>query len=166
MQHYVGLDVSLNETAICVVDQDGIVIREGKAGSEPEAIMAWLTELDVSVTKVGLEIGGLARWLHAELRAAGWPAICIDPRRLRGLTKTMPVKTDRNDARAIAQAMRVGWYNIVHIKSGVSQELRMLLTNRKTLLIKQIDIENEIRGTLRLVSLAIQDGARLLNSDS
>ena len=141
MQHYVGLDVSLSETAICVVDRDGIVIREGKVASEPEAITAWLIELDISVTRVGLEIGGLARWLYAELRAAGWPAICIDPRRLRGLTKTMPIKTDRNDARAIAQVMRVGWYNIVHIKSGVSQELRMLLTNRKTLLIKQIDIE-------------------------
>ena len=67
----------------------------------------------------------------------------------------MPIKTDRNDARAIAQVMRVGWYNIVHIKSGVSQELRMLLTNRKTLLIKQIDIENEIRGTLRVFGLKL-----------
>ncbi|OKO68970.1 transposase [Bradyrhizobium sp. NAS80.1] len=155
MQHYVGLDVSLSETAICVVDHDGIVIREGKVASEPEAITAWLIELDISVTRVGLEIGGLARWLYAELRAAGWPAICIDPRRLRGLTKTMPVKTDRNDARAIAQVMRVGWYNIVHIKSGVSQELRMLLTNRETLLVKQIDIENEIRGTLRVFGLKL-----------
>jgi transposase len=118
MQHYVGLDVSLSETAICVVDQDGIVIREGRAASEPEAITAWLTELDISVTRVGLEIGGLARWLYAELRATGWPAICIDPRRLRGLTKTMPIKTDRNDARAIAQVMRVGWYNIVHIRAA------------------------------------------------
>ncbi|QND70017.1 IS110 family transposase [Tardiphaga robiniae] len=155
MQHYVGLDVSLSETAICVVDQDGIVIREGKAASEPEAITAWLTELGISVTRVGLEIGGLARWLYAELRAAGWPAMCIAPRRLRGLTKTMPIKTDRNDARAIAQVMRVGWYNIVHIKSGASQELRMLLTNRKTLLIKQIDIKNEIRGTLRVFGLKL-----------
>jgi hypothetical protein len=69
-----------------VVDRDGIVIREGKAASEPEAITAWLTELGITVTRVGLEIGGLARWLYAVLRAAGWPAICIDPRRLRGLT--------------------------------------------------------------------------------
>ena len=103
------MDVSLSETAICVVDRDGIVIREGKVASEPEAITAWLIELDISVTRAGLEIGGLARWLYAELRAAGWPAICIDPRRLRGLTKTMPIKTDRNDARAVAQVMRVGW---------------------------------------------------------
>jgi transposase len=155
MQHYVGLDVSLNETAICVVDENGVVIREGKVPSEPEAITAWLIKLDCSVARVGLEIGGLARWLYTELRSAGWPAICIDPRRLRGLTKTMPVKTDRNDARAVAQVMRVGWYSIVHIKSEVSQELRTLLTNRKTLLIKKIDIENEFRGTLRVFGLKL-----------
>lgn len=155
MQHFVGLDVSLNETAICVVDEDGIVIREAKVPSEPEAISTWLADLSLDVVRVGLEIGGLARWLYAELRSTGWPAICIDPRRLRGLTKTMPIKTDRNDARAIAQVMRVGWYSIVHIKSGVSQEMRMLLANRKTLLIKQIDIENEIRGTLRVFGLKL-----------
>jgi transposase len=149
MQYFVGLDISLNETAICVVDEDGIVIRETKVTSEPEAISAWLTDLGLHVSRVGHEIGGLARWLFAELRSTGWPAICIDPRGLRGLTKTMPIKTDRNDARAIAQVMRVGWYSIVHIKSGLSQEMRMLLTNRKTLLISQIDIENEIRGTQR-----------------
>jgi transposase len=146
MQHYVGLDVSLSETATCVVDQDGIVISEGKVASEPEVITARLIELDISVTRVGLEIGGLARWLYAELRAAAWPAICIDPRRPRGLTKTMPIKSDRNDARAVAQVMRVGWYNMWHIKSGVSQELRMLLTNRKTLLIKQIDAAADLSG--------------------
>jgi transposase len=150
MQHFVGLDVSLNETAICVVDENGDIIREGKALSEPEDIAAWLAAFEFSIAKIGLEIGGIARWLYAELRAKGLPVICIDPRRLRGVTKTMPVKTDRNDARAIAQVMRVGWYSVVHIKSGVSQELRMLLTNRKTLLVKQIDLENEIRGTLRV----------------
>lgn len=155
MRHYVGLDVSLKETAICVVDETGIVVREGKVPSEPEEISDWLSGLGFPVTKVGLEIGGLARWLYAELRGLGWQAICIDPRRLRAVTKTMPVKTDRNDARAIAQVMRVGWYSIVHIKTEASQELRMLLANRKTLLGKQIDIENEIRGTLRVFGLKL-----------
>jgi transposase len=93
-------------------------------------------------------------------RACSLPAYlwsCINPRRLRGLTKTMPVKTDRNDARAIARVMRVSWYTVVHIKSNVSQEFRMLLTNRETLLVKQIDIENEIRGTLRPFGLKLAD---------
>ena len=89
MKHYVGLDVSLKETAICIVDEAGKIIGEGKVLSEPEAIMAWLTPLDLFIGKVGLEIGGLARWLHDQLRAAGLPAVCIDPRRLRGLTKTI-----------------------------------------------------------------------------
>ncbi|MGY4294222.1 transposase [Bradyrhizobium sp. i1.4.4] len=155
MKHYVGLDVSLKETAICVVDENGVVIREGKALSEPEAIVAWLNESGLPIVKIGIEIGGLARWLYSELRAAGLHAVCIDPRRLRGVTKTMPIKTDRNDARAIAQVMRVGWYTVVHIKGDVSQELRMLLNNRKTLLIKQIDIENEIRGVLRVFGLKL-----------
>jgi transposase len=126
-----------------------------KALSEPEAIVAWLNESGLHITKIGIEIGGLARWLYSELRAAGLHAVCIDPRRLRGVTKTMPVKTDRNDARAIAQVMRVGWYTVVHIKGDLSQELRMLLNNRKTLLIKQIDIENEIRGVLRVFGLKL-----------
>ncbi len=155
MKHFVGLDVSLAETAICVVDENGVIAREGKAASEPEAIYAWLGELDLPFEKVGMEIGGLSRWLCVELRQIGLQAICIDPRRLRGMTKIMPVKTDRNDARAIAQVMRVGWYAVVHIKSAASQELRLLLANRKTLLDKQIDIENEVRGTLRVFGLKL-----------
>jgi transposase len=155
MNQYVGLDVSLKEVAICVINEEGAIEWEGTAPSEPDAIADWLLERDVHPEKVGLEIGGLARWLYSELKTRGLPAICIDPRRLRALTKTMPVKTDRNDARAIAQVIRVGWYRPVHIKSPVSQELRMLLSNRKTLLVKYGDIENEVRGTLRVFGLKL-----------
>ena len=155
MKHYVGLDVALAETAICIVDENGVIIREGFAASEPEAIATWLAKLDLAFDRVGLEAGAMASWLYTELRAMGLRAICIDPRHLRGLTKTMPVKNDRNDARAIAHCMRVGWFTVVHVKSAVSQELRMLLVNRKTLLTKQIDLENEIRGTLRVFGLKL-----------
>jgi transposase len=145
----------MHETSICVVDENGVIAREGKATSDPEAIGTWLGKLKLSFEKVGLEIGGIARWLCIELCNAGLAAVCIDPRRLRGVTRTMPVKTDRNDARAIAHAMRVGWFTPVHIKSTVSQEVRMLLTNRKTLLSKKIDIENEVRGTLRVFGIKL-----------
>lgn len=155
MTYYAGLDVSLNETAICVVDETGSILKEGAVPSEPQDIVTWLDNLHVDIARAGLEIGGLARWLYAELRALGLQAICIDPRKLRGVTKTMPVKSDRNDARAIAQAIRVGWYSVVHIKSSKSQQMRMLLTNRRTLLSKQIDIENEIRGTLRVFGVKL-----------
>lgn len=155
MRHFVGLDVSLKEVAICIVDENGVIIREGAVISEPREIADWVGATGVEVARIGLEIGGLSRWLYGELRELGLPVTCIDPRHLRGLTKTMPVKTDRNDARAIAQVMRVGWFRVVHIKSESSQELQMLLTNRRTLLSKQIDVENEIRGTLRAFGLKL-----------
>jgi len=155
VKYFVGLDVSMHETSICVVDENGVIAREGKATSDPQAIGAWLGKLELSFEKIGLEIGGIARWLCIELCNAGLAAVCIDPRRLRGVTRTMPVKTDRNDARAIAHAIRVGWFTPVHIKSTVSQEVRMLLTNRKTLLSKKIDIENEVRGTLRVFGIKL-----------
>ncbi|PZX14217.1 transposase [Palleronia aestuarii] len=153
MTYYAGLDVSLNETAICVVDATGRIVAEGAVPSDPDSILTWLDRRKCPIERAGLEIGGISRWLHEGLRAGGLNAICIDPRRLRALTKIMPVKTDRNDARSIAAAMRVGWYSEVHIKSKASQLLRMLLTNRKTLLDKQIDIDNAIRGTLRVFGI-------------
>lgn len=155
MKYYAGLDVSLHETAICIVDSDGKIAAEGAVPSDPGSILAWLDRRNFQIDRAGLEIGGISRWLHEGLREGGLNAICIDPRRLRALTKIMPVKTDRNDARSIAMAMRVGWYSEVHIKSKEAQFLRMLLTNRKTLLDKQIDIDNAIRGTLRVFGIRV-----------
>ena len=133
MSYFVGLDVSLDETAICIVDDAGVIFREGKADTEPEAIAIWLMAAGVTIERLGLEAGPLSPWLLRGLRAAGLPAICIETRRMKGATAVMAVKTDRNDARAIAQAMRVGWFTAVHVKTAESQELRLLLTNRKTL---------------------------------
>ena len=155
MTYYAGLDVSLHETAICVADAEGRIVAEGSVPSDPESVLTWLERRGFPIERAGLEIGGISRWLREGLREGGLNAICIDPRRLRALTKIMPVKTDRNDARSIAMAMRVGWYSEVHIKSKESQVLRMLLTNRKTLLDKQIDIDNAIRGTLRVFGIKV-----------
>jgi transposase len=155
MKYFVGLDVSLAETAICIVDENGVIVREAMVPSHPEDISDWLDSSAKDFERVGLEAGATAAWLYKGLRERGFNAICIDPRKLRAMTKTMPIKNDRNDARAIASCMRVGWYSVVHIKSEVSQELRMLLNNRKTLQDKQIDIENEIRGTLKVFGLKI-----------
>ena len=102
MTNYVGLDVSLRETAICVVDQAGKIIREGKAESEPDAIAAWLGQLGLEFEHVGLEAGPMSPWLCEGLRAGDLPAVCIETRRMKGATAAMAVKTDRNDARAIA----------------------------------------------------------------
>jgi hypothetical protein len=155
MKYFAGLDVSLQETAICIVDEHGIVVSEGKAASEPDDLVRWLAATGLTIARVGLEAGPLSPWLYAGLRAAGLPAICIETRRMKGATAAMAVKTDRNDARAIAHAMRVGWFTAVHVKTAESQELRLLLSNRRTLLEKRIAIDNEIRGTLKAFGLKL-----------
>jgi transposase len=115
----------------------------------------WLKQIDVTFDRVGLEAGPLSPWLCEGLQAAGFPAICIETRRMKGATAAMAVKTDRNDARAIAQAMRVGWFTAVHVKTTASQELRLLLTNRKTLLTSRVTLENETRGTLKAFGMKV-----------
>ena len=155
MSYFVGLDVSLDETAICIVDDAGVIFREGKADTEPEAIAIWLKAAEVPIERLGLEAGPLSPWLYEGLRVAGLPAICIETRRMKGATAVMAVKTDRNDARAIAQAMAVGWFTAVHVKTVESQELRLLLTNRKTLQTSRVRLENEIRGTLKAFGLKV-----------
>ena len=155
MKYYVGLDVSLATTAICAVDENGAIIEEGVAASGLDEIANWLAQLGLAFQRVGLETGSTAAWLYSGLRGRGVPAVYNDPRRLRAVTKTMRIKNDRNDARAIAHCMRIGWYTVVHVKSEVSQVVRMLFTNRRTLQIKQIDIENEIRGTLRVFGILL-----------
>ena len=110
MNHYAGLDVSLEETTICVVDGTGRIVKEARAASEPEPLIAALREIDLPLERVGLEACSLTAWLHDELRSAGLPAICIETRQANAAMKTMPNKTDRNDARALAQIMRTGWF--------------------------------------------------------
>ncbi len=153
MNQYAGLDVSLEETAIALVDQTGRIVREGKVASEIEAIDGWLNRHRDGMARIGLEAGPLSSWLYAGLKERGWPVICIETRRLRAVTRAMPVKSDRKDAEAIAQVMRTGWYRPVHVKSLASQQLRMLLRHRKVLQAKRLDIENELRGTLKAFGL-------------
>lgn len=117
MNYYAGLDVSLEETAICVVDGTGRIVKEARAASEPVALAQALSQLDLPLERIGLEACSLTAWLHEGLRAAGLPAICIETRQANAAMKTMPNKTDRNDARALAQIMRTGWFRQVHVKS-------------------------------------------------
>ena len=149
MKHYAGLDVSLEETAIVIVDETGRTVRETKVASEIEAIDAWLRATGLRIARLGLEAGPLSNWLYAGLQERGWPVVCIETRRLRAVTRAMPVKSDRKDAEAIAQVMRTGWYRVVHVKSLMSQKLRVLLRHRQILQAKRHDLENELRGTLK-----------------
>jgi transposase len=149
MKQYAGIDVSLKESHVCIVDDEGRVVSEAVVASEPEALARHLTRWTGSLARVGLEAGSQSQWLHAGLCAAGLPAICIETRHLKATLSAMRVKTDRNDARAIAQAMRVGMYRAVHVKSPTAQEQLALLTARKLLVNKLKDLKNGIRGLLR-----------------
>src|SRR3954447_9392080 len=149
MKHYAGLDVSLEETAICVIDESGRVVKETRAASEPEALVATLREIDLALERIGLEACSLTAWLHDELRSAGLPAICIETRQANAAMKTMPNKTDRNDARALAQIMRTGWFRQVHVKSRLCRLWRSLLVARRTVLKEMRAIENVVPALLR-----------------
>ena len=155
MDHYVGIDVSLEQSSVCVVDGTGKIVREGKVASEPEVLAAWFTASGLAFTRIGLEAGPLSQWLHAGLTAVGLPATLIETRHVKAALKAMTVKTDRNDARGMAQLMRMGWFRPVHVKTLPAQEVRALLTARKLLQGKLQDIELGIRGLLRGFGLKV-----------
>jgi transposase len=144
MEHYAGIDVSLERSSVCVVDSTGRIVREAKVASEPEALVVFFHQLNVAVTRIGLEAGPLSQWLHAGLTAAGFEAVLLETRHVKAALSAMVVKTDRKDARGIAQLLRMGWFRPVHCKSPPAQEVRALLVGRKLL-----DVELSIRGILR-----------------
>src|SRR3954466_11386806 len=133
MDHYVGIDISLELSRMCVVDATGWIVREAKVASEPEALIGWLRGLGLELTRGGLGAGPLSQWLYAAMRDAGLPVELLETRHVRDAFKAMPVKTDRKDARGIAQLLRLGWFRPVHCKSVSAQETRVLLTTRKLL---------------------------------
>jgi transposase len=155
MDYFAGLDVSVKETSICIVDDTGRIVREAKVASEPDALLEVLKNPTYSFKRIGLEAGPLSQWLFSALAEVGLPAICVETRHMRAVLKAQINKTDRNDARGIARMMRAGLYRPVHVKTLRSQKLRMLLTHRKLLQSKAIAIENDLRGTLRNFGLKV-----------
>src|SRR6266478_918582 len=156
MAHFVGLDVSVKETSVCVVDAAGTVILEQKVTTEPADIITLLTSLGVSFCRIGIEAGPLSQWLVNALTAADLPVICVETRHMKALLTAQQInKTDRNDARGIAQMMRVGLFKPVHVKTLVAQEQRMLLTSRKLLQRKLLDLELDLGGPVRNFGLKV-----------
>ena len=155
MDHFAGLDVSVNETSVCIVDETGRIVREVKVASEPDALLQALKNNTYRFRRIGLEAGPLSQWLYSALGEANLPVVCVETRHMRAVLKAQINKTDRNDARGIAQMMRAGLYRPVHVKTLRSQKLRMLLTHRKLLQSKAIAIENDLRGTLRNFGLKV-----------
>jgi transposase len=155
MEHFAGLDVSVKETSVCIVDGTGKIVREAKVASEPEALLQVLMTSRYHFKRIGLEAGPLSQWLFNALAEAGLPVICVETRHMRAVLKAQINKTDRNDARGMAQMMRVGLYRPVHVKTLRSQKQRILLTHRKLLQSKAIAVDNDLRGTLRNFGLKV-----------
>lgn len=155
MDYYAGIDVSLEYSSVCVVEAGGKIVGEGKILSEPEALIGWFAALGYRLTRIGLEAGPLSQWLYARLKEAGLTVELLETRHVRDAFKSMPVKSDRNDARGIAQLMRLGWFRPVHCKSLPAQEVRALLTARKLVQNKLLDVENSMRGILRGFGLKV-----------
>jgi transposase len=153
MSYYAGIDVSLEQSSVCVMDGEGKIIREAKVASEPEALIAWFGSLGLAMTRIGLEAGPLSQWLFAAMKQAGLEL--LETRHVRNAFKTMPVKTDRKDARGIAELMRMGWFRPVHCKSISAQETRAILTTRTLIESKLRDVEMSLRGVLRGFGLKV-----------
>ena len=146
MNHYAGIDVSLEESCVCAIDGTGKIVREGKVASEPEALIAWFRSLGVELVRIGLEAGPLSQWLYAGMQQAGLAVELLETRHVRNAFKIMPVKTDRKDAHGIAELMRLGWFRPVHCKSLEAQETRALLTARKLVQKMLHEVEMNLRG--------------------
>ncbi len=155
MDYYAGIDVSVEYSSVCVVEASGKIVREGKVASEPEALIGYFGSLGLALSRIGLEAGPLSQWLYAAMRQTGLAVELLETRHVHDAFKAMPVKSDRNDARGIAQLMRLGWFRPVHCKSIGAQELRAVLTARKLIQAKLRDVENHLRGILRGFGLKV-----------
>src|ERR1700716_831071 len=155
MEYYVGLDVSLKQTSICVVDQTGSVVREGAVDSDPDAIAEFVRSNAPGVVRIGLETGPTATWLWTELKRLGLPVICIDARHAKAVLKMQINKSDRNDAAGIARIMQTGWFKEVRVKDLDSHSVRALLASRALLVKIKRDLENQVRGLLKNLGLVI-----------
>ena len=155
MELYVGMDVSLKETSICVVDGNGAIVSEGTVISEPAVIAEFIEAKAGSAVRIGLETGPTATWLWHELRALGLAVICIDARHAKAALSLQINESDRNDAVGLARIMQAGWYREVEVKSLPCHEVRAILKSRAQLVKIKRDLENQIRGLLKNLGLRI-----------
>lgn len=155
MTYYAALDVSLRSVHLCIVDNDGVIQAEAKLTSEVEDIIAFLRGLGHGMVCIGLEAGTLTQYLTYGLQAAGFEVVCMESRQVKAALSAMRNKTDKHDARGIAQLLRSGWFSQVHVKSVESHQIRALLSSRKAVLSKCIDLENEVRGLFKVFGIKL-----------
>jgi len=155
MEYFVGLDVSLRSVALCIVDGKGTVLLERELPCEVSDITECLTDFPHPVERVGFEAGTMSQHLFFGLKAEGFDVVCMEARQVNAALSAMRNKTDKNDARGIAQVLRTGWFSPVHMKSREAHGQRALLSTRKALLNKTIDLANEVRGLLKIFGIRL-----------
>ena len=155
MKLFIGLDVSLAKTAVCVVNEHGKIVKETEIASEPEALSLFAGTLPGTIAIIGLEAGPLSQWLHRGMTEAGLDVVLMETRQVKGALKAMPIKTDRRDAEGIARLLHIGWFRPVHCKSVSAQEVRALLGARKAIQQGMITLEMSLRGLLRNFGLKV-----------
>jgi len=160
ISQYVGLDVSLKETSICVIDEAGKIVWRGRTDTTPEAIASAVKQHAPNAVRIGLESGQLSTWLFHELKAVGLPVICVDARHAKAALSLKVSKTDANDALGLAQIMRVGWYREVSVKGLDCQAVRTLLVVRAQLVSQVTTLKNCVRGVLKTFGLVLPKGLR------
>src|SRR5579863_5797733 len=156
MKQYVGLDVSQKETSVCVVDEQGRLMFEGKVKSTPGALAHLIHRRAPQAERIGFETGAMASWLWHELRRVGLPVVCIDARHAHAVLSTRMNKSDKNDARGLADLVRIGWFREVAVKSEESQKIRSVLVARSRLVSIRRDIENQVRSLLKEYGLLFE----------
>lgn len=160
MTYYVGLDVSVESTAICVIDDTGKIERELVAPSHPDDLVAALSHYVGEIGAIGLEAGPMSAFLAAGMKRIGLAVILMETRRVHAALSAIPVKTDRRDARGIAELLRMGWFQPVHLKTPAARDLRLMLSAQDTLGRRVRELDNSIRGLLRGFGLRLAKGAR------
>jgi transposase len=158
---YAGLDVSDKSTAVCVIDAAGVVVSEASVETEPVAIARALKPYRRVLSRVAHESGAKAPWLQKELVRRRFPIVCLDARAASGVLAAQRNKTDKNDARALAQLVRTGWYSPAHTKSDESFRMRLLLTHRRQLMRKAQAIDLCLRGSLKVFGGYIEKKERV-----
>jgi transposase len=155
MDYYVGIDVSLRSCALCIVDAKGTVLLEHELPCEVSDIAECLARFPHPIEWVGFEAGTMSQHLFHGLKAEGFDVVCMEARQVNAALSAMRNKTDRTDARGIAQVLRTGWFSPVHMKSREAHGVRALLSTRKALLKKTMDLANEVRGLLKIFGIRL-----------
>lgn len=165
MQYFAGLDVSQRHTAICIVDEKGKIVDEGKTLTLPDDVFGWMCQNGIEPSAfdaVCIEAGAMSSWLYKELSKRGLPMICVEAYQAHAFLKTQRNKTDKNDARGLAQLVRIGGAYIkrVIIRDAINQEDRVLLTLRQSYITQKVALENSIAGILKPFGIVIARGTR------